>query len=365
MPNTSSHPDGANRTPSSSPTPYPALNKLLADVVSRLKAQLGSNFVGAYLQGSFALGDFTESSDVDLVVAIDRDIADKDLPALQKLHGELHTSAPPWSQRLELSYIPKEVLRRWSPTLRDPPGAPPRPPTWKDPGTSGTPPHVYPLLFLGNGERQLVRSEHDNTRVVRWVTREKGIVLAGPDPRTLIEEVPADSLREEMRDTADKVAKVLTDPAAVKNRWLQAFFVTLGSRMLHTMETGAVASKKVASAWAAVSLPERWRPLIARAAETWRAPAAVGGAVPDPAELKETRAFFDFVHEKVSGASDHESTDDASRAKAIIERQLALKHQSGPGRGKPNWGTHGSGPHSHHGGAPPKPTRPGGRGRRG
>jgi hypothetical protein len=311
------------------------------------------------------VGDFDEESDVDLVIAVDRDIADKDVPALQDLHGKLHTAAPPWSQRLELSYFPKEILRRWSLTPRDPPGAPPRPASWKDPGTSNSPPHVYPLLFLGNGERELVRSEHDNTRVVRWITREKGIVLAGPDPRTLIDEVTADSLREEMRETAQKVAKVLTDPAEVKNRYWQSFFVTVCVRMLHTLETGVVASKKVANAWGAVSLPERWRPLITRAAAMWRSPIDVGTKAPDPAELKETQAFADFLVEKVTSASHAEPDDAAARAKAIIERQLALKHQSGPGRGKPNWGTHGAGPHSHHGGAPPKPTRPGGRGRRG
>jgi hypothetical protein len=347
------------------PTPYPALNKFLGDAIARIKAQLGSNFVGAYLQGSFALGDFDEASDVDLVIAVDRDISDKDLPALQGLHGELHNAAPPWSQRLELSYFPKEILRKWSLTPRDPPGATPRPQSWKDPGTSGTPPHVYPLLFLGNGERQLVRSEHDNTRVVRAVTRAKGIVLAGPEPRTLIDEVTADSLREEMRETAQRAGKVLGDPAAMKDRWLQAFFVTLFCRMLHTIETGAVASKKVASAWASVSLPERWRPLIARATAARREPAAVGRAPVDAAELKETRAFIEFALEKVGGPHDHAASDAAARARAIIERQLAMKHQSGPGKGKPNWGGHGAGPHPHHGGSTPKPTRPGGRGRRG
>jgi hypothetical protein len=333
----------------------------LADAVARIKAALGANFIGAYLQGSFALGDPDDTSDVDLIVALDRDISAKELQVLQKLHTELHTASPPWSQRLELSYFPKEILKHWSLTPRDPPGEP-RPATWKDPGTSGTPPHVYPLYFLGNGERQLVRSEHDNTRVVRFLTREKGIVLAGPDPRTLIDEVGPDAIREEVGQTARKVKAALADSAAMKTRWLQSFFVTLFVRMLHAMETGTITSKKVATAWAAVSLPERWRPLIARAASTRKAPAAEGQSAVDPAELKETHAFIEFALETIGNPGDHSVQDAAARAKAIIERQLAAKHHGG--QGKPNWGQGGHGAHAH-GGAPPKPTRPGGRGRRG
>jgi hypothetical protein len=39
------------------PTQLAELNKLLGQIVSQVKSSLGHNFVGAYLQGSFALGD--------------------------------------------------------------------------------------------------------------------------------------------------------------------------------------------------------------------------------------------------------------------------------------------------------------------
>ena len=41
-------------------------------------------------------------------------------------------------------------------------------------------------------------STHCNTEDVRWTLRERGITLAGPEPRPLVAEVPADVLRSRM-----------------------------------------------------------------------------------------------------------------------------------------------------------------------
>jgi hypothetical protein len=247
-----------------SPTPYAALNTVLASFVERVRDLTADNFVGAYLQGSFALGDFDENSDADFLIVVKRDIADSDVPALNALHAAIHDFPPPWGHRLEGSYSPAAILRRWSENPRDPPGAPPRPPTWADPGTSGSPPRVYPFLFFDHGARTVVRSEHDNTQVARWVTRERGIVLAGPDPRELIDEVSGEALRIERREKLHRAAvEGPPDPAAIDSRWLQAFLVVLYCRMLHTLETGTVVSKKAASQWALAKLDARWQRLIA------------------------------------------------------------------------------------------------------
>jgi len=149
------------------------------------------------------------------------------------------------------------------------------------------------LLFLDHGARTLVRSEHDDTRVVRWVARERGIVLVGPDPRRLIDEVSADALRSEMRETMARVAaKWSSDPGALDVHWLQAFAVGLYCRMLHTLETGAVTSKRAASRWAATALDARWQPLIAASAQA-RPSASLGPA--DPHLVAETRAFMRYA----------------------------------------------------------------------
>src|SRR5450432_717950 len=44
--------------PQVTPTPYGELNSVLAELVVGAQAVLGDNFRAAYLQGSFAVGDF-------------------------------------------------------------------------------------------------------------------------------------------------------------------------------------------------------------------------------------------------------------------------------------------------------------------
>ena len=68
---------------------------------------------------------------------------------------------------------------------------------------SGAPPLAYPFWYLDHGSDTLVRSEHDNSQVVRWCLREKGVVLAGPDPATLVDPVSPAALKAEVRRTMD------------------------------------------------------------------------------------------------------------------------------------------------------------------
>src|SRR4051812_2183389 len=161
--------------PARAPTPYPELNAVLSHLLAGATAALGDNFVGAYLQGSFAVGDFTEFSDCDFIIVTARDIRPEELPALQALHAGIHELPYPyWRTGLEGSYAPAAILRRWATTPRDPPGEP-RGPGWTDPGLSGSPARAYPFWYLDHGSKVLVRSEHDNTQVVRWCLREKGV----------------------------------------------------------------------------------------------------------------------------------------------------------------------------------------------
>jgi predicted nucleotidyltransferase len=83
------------------------LNAVLRALVSGAQAVLRSRFLGAYLQGSFALGDWDADSDVDFIIAIEQDVPEADLPALQALHSRLYELEPPWAKHLEGSYVPK------------------------------------------------------------------------------------------------------------------------------------------------------------------------------------------------------------------------------------------------------------------
>jgi hypothetical protein len=337
------------------PTPFADLNAVLAHLVEGARGLLGDNFVGAYLQGSFAVGDATEYSDCDVIIVTGRDITPEELPAFQALHAGIHDLPYPyWRRGLEGSYVPAAILRRWAAEPRDPPGEP-RGPDWGDPGMSGAPARAYPFWYLDHGASTLVRSEHDNSQVVRWCLREKGVVLAGPPPKSLIDPVPPAALRAEIRQTMDLVLKLGLEPMELV-AW-QAFWVGLFCRMLHTLATGAVWSKKASMAWAQGALDPAWRDLIGRAAAVRKGDAAQSGQPADAAEVAATRAFARYAVEHA---------EKAERAREILERRLAEKRASPggfqPGRlGGPPIGGGRLGASKF----TPKPDRPGGRRGRG
>lgn len=225
----------------SQPTPYADLNIVLRDLVTRVGNVLGDNFIGAYLQGSFAVGDFDIYSDVDFLIVLKEDISGHQLPSLQALHAGLFKLDCPWAQHLEGSYIPKAAL------LRLPP--PPR-----------------KFLYLDHGSTELVRSAHDDSLVVYWSLREKGITLIGPEPHSLVVPVPVEALQREVLNTMRTWREqLLNNPHELDNRFYQPFAVLSYCRMLHTLESGTIESKRAGATWAKDALDGRWHQLIQRA----------------------------------------------------------------------------------------------------
>lgn len=248
-----------------------ALNEVLDELVRGAQDVLGENFVGAYLQGSFALGDWDTHSDVDFLVVV-QDLPDAALPALQALHGRIYDRVEPhWTKHLEGSYFPKELLRRSE--------------------LAGT-----PLFYLDNTARELIWSKHDNTLVVRWVMREYGVTLAGQEARTLVDPVPPDGLRRETWDRMLYWSDLLDDdPQEMNNRWYQPYAVLSYCRMLYTLETGRVCSKPAGAAWAKAVLDGRWAGLIDRAWAERPNPSEKVHMQADPGDFGLTLEFIQYV----------------------------------------------------------------------
>ncbi len=79
---------------------------------------------------------------------------------------------------------------------------------------------------------------------------------------------------------------------------LQAFWVGLFCRILHTIDSGRVTSKKEAMAWAKVSLEHRWQGLINQALSLRKGDAEQAAAAVDPEIEAATRAFAAYCCDK-------------------------------------------------------------------
>jgi len=271
------------KTSATYPTPYPALNAVLRELVESVQAVLSHNFVGACLQGSFAVGDFDRHSDVDFIIAVEEELSDDQVQTLQTMHeriyhldcGHLHPSAVAagavWAQHLEGSYFPKDVLRHYSQRGK-------------------------PLWYLDHGSRSLVRSDHCNTVVVRWVVREHGVALAGQRPETLVDLIPVETLRQEIMATIrDWGQQILDKPERYNNRFYQTFIVLSYCRMLHDLHTGSTGSKRVGAEWAKATLDPSWAGLIDRAWDGRPNPSLSVRQPADPKDFKSTLEFIQYI----------------------------------------------------------------------
>lgn len=211
-------------------TPYSDLNSVLQELVDCIQSILAEVFTGAYLQGSFAIGDFDQYSDVDFIIATENELSIDQVQALQVMHDRVFTLDSPWAQHLEGSYFPKGILKDYTQRSNI-------------------------LWYLDNGSRSLIQSNHCNTIVVRWTLREHGIALAGPHPSSLVDPIPVNALREDILETInDWGKKILSNPEPYNNRFYQSFIILSYCRMLHNLQAGAVSSKRTSAEWAEANL---------------------------------------------------------------------------------------------------------------
>ncbi len=144
--------------PTPQPTAFAELNSVLADLITSTSRILGDNFAGAYLQGSFAVGDADLHSDCDFLIPVHSPLSAEQETGLRALHDNLPTRQGHWTRHLEGSYPLRADLRSLGGLGRE----------W---------------LFVDHGWREMQWSTHCNTEVARWSLRERGVVLAGQPRR--------------------------------------------------------------------------------------------------------------------------------------------------------------------------------------
>jgi hypothetical protein len=219
------------------PTPYPDVNDVLDLLLSSVQTTLGDHFVGMYLYGSLASGDFDpHRSDIDFVVVTAGELPQDRIAALETMHTRLAASGLKWAAKLEGAYVPRHAIRRHDQT---------------------------PCPNFNEGRFQVSPLGSDWV-IQRHVMREQGAALVGPAPHTLIDPVAPDDLRRAIRDVlVEWWAPMIDDPAWLYGRSeYQAFAVLTMCRALYTLHHGDISSKPVAARWAQAALGEPWSAVI-------------------------------------------------------------------------------------------------------
>ncbi|NIM95837.1 MAG: DUF4111 domain-containing protein [Anaerolineales bacterium] len=230
------------KTTARAPIPYPEINTLLHELLSNVQSVLGKHFIGLYVYGSLASGDFNPGrSDVDFVVITDGELPEEMHSTLESMHARITGSGLKWASKLEGSYIPQAAIRRYDPSNA-------RHPALRMDGT-------FDVDF--HGSDWIIQSH---------MIREQGIALAGPNPQILIDPVEPEDLRQAVLGTLHEWWEPqLDDITLLRSNEYQAYAVLTMCRMLYTLEFGKVNPKTAAAKWAQQTLGERWAPLIEEA----------------------------------------------------------------------------------------------------
>ncbi len=239
---------------------------ILAALIPGVQTTLADNLLGVYLRGSLATGDFIETSDIDFLVATERPVSDAEAEALIALHARLAALPNPYADRLEGAYIDRAALRRFEPGRR---------------------------FLTVECETALRWKVHELSWLIeRCGLRESAIALLGPDPRTLIDPISAEELRDAALQRLLEWATWVADPHDPE--WLpprshHAYVVETMCRALYTLAFGELVSKWKAVEWAASTLPEPWSALVQKSV------AARADPTPDETTIADVLAFVQWV----------------------------------------------------------------------
>lgn len=253
-------------------TPYDDVNELLHLLLTNAKEILKEQFVGMYLYGSLSSGDFNpESSDVDFLVVTKEILSEEMIAQLEAMHQQTWPTSLKRAGELEGAYIYKDLIRRHNP-------------------------QGEPCPTINEGKFYLDRPGSDWI-IQRHVVREYGVVLEGPDPKTLIDFVSV----EDIRSSIMGVLREWWYPMLENPEWLRenddgyrSFAVITMCRVLHGLEHGTITSKPKAVQWARTKVDARWHSLIDDAV-------AVSNHEERNIDLDETLGFIRYTKGKIGG----------------------------------------------------------------
>jgi hypothetical protein len=248
---------------------YPDIEKLLSDLLHQIRPILGQKLVGLYLYGSLVSGDFDRGvSDFDLLAATKTDIDSQEFDRLDELHLDFTRQHPQWENRIEIAYLSIAGLE-----------------TFKT--------QVSKMAVISPGEPFHFKQAGIEWLINWWLVRERGLVLYGPDPKTLIGPISQQEFLDTVREHARWWRKGVRDS---RNRKSQAYARLTLCRALYAARNGEHVSKRQAALWARDCFPEQ-ATLIEEALE-WRL-AEDGEGIDHEATFADTERFVHSMIEQV------------------------------------------------------------------
>ena len=155
-------------------------------------------------------------------------------------------SSPSHGRRLEIAYVHRAALRRFVPGLRH--------------------------ATLGAGDKLAWHRHGSQWLIERAVLRERGGVLRGPEPATLIDPIDPAVVLEAVRERLREWVLWVADSEQPEWRYpkvQQAYVIESTCRALHALSVGELSSKLRAVGWALDTLPEPWLATVERS-QLWR-----------------------------------------------------------------------------------------------
>ncbi|HZU12501.1 MAG TPA: aminoglycoside adenylyltransferase domain-containing protein [Chloroflexota bacterium] len=206
---------------------------LLRDCAGALFTCLGDSLVGVYLYGSAVWNAYDpETSDIDVIVLLRAACTPDQIDALATLHDDL-ARRHPLAGTLDISYVPLTLAARHSDST---------------------------LPYYRDGH--FVRQGSGDVNTVTWHTlHQHGVPIVGPPASDVIPPVSPDVLRETMWYNLGFLSGRM--PAYVARGIETTLFGVVSlCRVLHTLRTGEIASKRDALDWARAQVGEDWKPYL-------------------------------------------------------------------------------------------------------
>jgi streptomycin 3"-adenylyltransferase len=218
---------------------------LALEVVEVARAALGEAVLGAYLHGSAVLGGLRATSDVDVLVVIDRPMSDEQrrvvLDRLLEISGARARRGP--ARPVELTIVVQSQVKPWR-----------YPPTVE---------FQYGEWLRDDYLTGLVPFAESSPDVAMLITmaRAGNHPLFGPPPADILDPVPLDDVRQAIvAGIPGLFADLESDTRNV--------LLTL-ARIWSTLSTGEIRSKDAAAAWVIPQLPRDHRPILERARDMY------------------------------------------------------------------------------------------------